>query len=75
MCSFHTVVIWCDVLGSILPGEKPLPWSEPLSSHQISEERRETGETFQCSMLPGNVNIHVLRFLSIAATYTVLVLN
>ena len=43
------------MLGGVLIGEEPLPWSGPLFSHQISGERRETGQTSQCFLLPGNV--------------------
>ena len=51
----HAVVIWCDVLGGILTGENPLPWSGPLFSHRLFGERRATGTAIQCSLLPGNV--------------------
>ena len=51
----YTVVIWCNVLGSVVPGENPLPRSGSLCSYQVSGERRETGETSQCCLLPGNV--------------------
>ena len=46
-----TVVIWSDMLGGVLIGEEPLPWSGPLFSHQISGERRETGQTSQFCLL------------------------
>ena len=36
-------------------GEEPLPWSGPLFPHQISGERRETGQASQCCLLPENV--------------------
>ena len=55
---YSTVVIWCNVLGSVLPGENPLRRSGPLCSYQVPGERRETGETSQFSVLPGNVKIH-----------------
>ena len=43
------------MLGGVLIGEESLSWSGPFFSHQISGERRETGEASQCSLLPGNV--------------------
>ena len=55
MFSHCTVVIWSDMLGGVLIGEEPLPWSGPLFPHQISGERRETGQASQCCLLPGNV--------------------
>ena len=42
-----SVVIWSDVLGGVLTGQESLSWSGPLFSHQISGERRETGQTTQ----------------------------
>ena len=53
--SLYTVVIWSDVLGGVLTGKEPLSWSGPLFSHQISGERRETGQTPQCCLLTGSV--------------------
>ena len=49
------------MLGGVLIGEEPLPWSGPLLPHPISGERRETGQTSQCCLLPGNVgrSIHI----------------
>ena len=53
---FHgPVVIWSDMLGGVLIGEEPLPWSGPLFSHQISGERRETGQTSECCLFQRNV--------------------
>ena len=43
------------MLGGVHIGEEPLPWSGPIFSHQISGERKETGQTSQCCLLPGNV--------------------
>ena len=51
------VVIWSDMLGGVLIGEEPLPWSGPLFSHQISGEWRETGQTSQCCLLTGYVSL------------------
>ena len=51
------VVVWCDMLGGVLTGENPLPWSGSLFSHQVSGERRATGKTSQCCLLPRNVSI------------------
>ena len=48
--SLDTVVIWSDMLGGVLTGEDSIPWSRPLHSHQVSGERRETGQTSQCSL-------------------------
>ena len=45
------------MLGGVLIGEEPLPWSGPIFSHQISGERRETGQTSQCCLLPRNVKL------------------
>ena len=45
------VVFWCNVLGGNFPGEIPLSWGRPLHSHKVPGERRQTGETFQCSLL------------------------
>ena len=42
-----SVVIWSDVLGGVLTGQESLSRSGPLFSHQISGERRETGQTTQ----------------------------
>ena len=54
--SLSAVVIWSDMLGGVLIGEEPLPWSGPLFSHQISGEWRETGQTSQCCLLTGHVS-------------------
>ena len=43
----HAVVIWSDMLGGVLTGQEPLPWSGPIFTHQISGERRETRQTTQ----------------------------
>ena len=43
------------MLGGVFIGEEPLPWSGPLFSHQISGERRETGQTYECCLFPRNV--------------------
>ena len=45
------------MLGGVFIGEEPLPWSGPIFSHQISGERRETGQTPQCCLLPRNVKL------------------
>ena len=54
--SYSAVVVWCDVLGGVLTGENPLPWSGPIFPHQVSGESRATGKTSQCCLLPRNVS-------------------
>ena len=49
------VVVWSDVLGGVLTGEEPLPWSGPLLPHQISGGRREAGQAPQQGLLSRNV--------------------
>ena len=51
------VVIWNYLLGGVLYREESLSWSRPILPHQISGERRETGETSQYSLLTRNVSV------------------
>ena len=53
--TYNAVVIWSDMLGGVLTGEEPLPWSGPLLPTPISGGRTETGQTSQCCLLPGNI--------------------
>ena len=39
---YCAVVIWSDMLGGVLIGKEPLPWSGRLLSHQIFGQRRAT---------------------------------
>ena len=43
----NPVVIWSDMLGGVHTGEESLPWNRSSLSHQISGERRKTGQTSQ----------------------------
>ena len=61
------------MLGDVLIGEKPLPCSGPIIlSHQISGERRETGQTSQFCLLPGNVWIYTVSCVTVFSLIRVL---
>ena len=57
------------MLGGVLIGEEPLPWSGPIFSHQISGERKETGQTSQCCLLSGNVWRYTLSCVTVFSLY------
>ena len=60
------------MLGGVLIGEEPLPWSGPIFSHQISGERKETGQTSQCCLLPGNVwRYYILSVRLLSSLYAI----